>query len=182
MKRPSWQAIDKRIHDLEKQVSELRIQRAFTLTPKQHEIARIMAKCYITRGVWATMGEIGEQMGISKITVWDHCTRMVAKGAMVQEYGAYRGYALSDRCMKIPRIIQRDDLKGLWTDSDAVQRCSDLLGIDTRLELFEPSEETTCDASTLSVPQPKPEPFSSRDPSTSSPFETPLSEASPDNS
>ncbi len=151
MKRPSWQAVDKRIHELEKQVSELRVQRAFTLTPKQHEIARIMAKCYITRGVWATMGEVGREMNISKITVWDHCTRMVAKGAMVQQYGTFRGYALSERCMKIPRIIQRDDLKGLWTDSDAVQRCSDLLGIDTRLELFEPTPEESTDGAAQDV-------------------------------
>ena len=53
-----------------------------TVTPRQLEIVRIIRDWRRQHGFSPTMQEIGDRLGLSKVTVFEHVEALVAKGLL----------------------------------------------------------------------------------------------------
>jgi len=53
------------------------------LTPRQLAIVQIIQKCRAGQGYSPTLDEIGKELGISKVTVFEHVDALKRKGALV---------------------------------------------------------------------------------------------------
>jgi repressor LexA len=52
------------------------------LTPKQMKILRLIREWRLTRGFSPTMQELGDELGVSKVTVFEHVEALIKKGAL----------------------------------------------------------------------------------------------------
>ncbi len=55
------------------------------LTPKQLKILQIVHQSRITRGFSPTMQEMAEQLGVSKVTVFEHVQTLIKKGCLIRD-------------------------------------------------------------------------------------------------
>ncbi len=66
------------------------------LTPKQLRIVQIIRQSRITRGYSPTMQELAEELGVSKVTVFEHVEALIKKGALVREPNKARSLTICD--------------------------------------------------------------------------------------
>jgi repressor LexA len=66
------------------------------LTPKQLRILRLIRDWRVTRGFSPTMQEIADELGISKVTVFEHVGALIKKGALQRERNKARSLSLCD--------------------------------------------------------------------------------------
>jgi len=65
------------------------------LTPKQFEIVKFIQDYRTERGYSPTLAEIGENLGISAVTVFEHIEALEKKGAITRQRGRVRGITIS---------------------------------------------------------------------------------------
>ena len=66
------------------------------LTPKQLRILKIIRDSRVTRGFSPTMQEIAKELGVSKVTVFEHIEALIRKGALVREPNKARSLSIPE--------------------------------------------------------------------------------------
>ncbi|MFG0258310.1 MAG: transcriptional repressor LexA [Phycisphaerales bacterium JB043] len=66
------------------------------LTPKQLQILKIIRDSRVVRGFSPTMQEIADELGVSKVTVFEHIETLIRKGALVREPNKARSLSIPD--------------------------------------------------------------------------------------
>lgn len=67
-----------------------------TLTPKQLRIFQLVREWRLTRGYSPTMQELANELGISKVTVFEHVEALIAKGALTRDKNKARSLSIAD--------------------------------------------------------------------------------------
>ncbi|NBX25110.1 MAG: transcriptional repressor LexA [Planctomycetes bacterium] len=67
-----------------------------TLTPQQIRIFRLVREWRNTRGYSPTMQELADELGISKVTVFEHVEALIEKGALIRRPNKARSLAIAD--------------------------------------------------------------------------------------
>lgn len=68
---------------------------AMNLTPKQLKILTRIRDLRLTRGYSPTMKELAEELGVSKVTVFEHIEALIKKGALLRQPNKARSLELS---------------------------------------------------------------------------------------
>ena len=66
------------------------------LTPKQLRILQLVRDWRVTHGFSPTMQELANELGISKVTVFEHVEALIKKGALVREPNKARSLSISE--------------------------------------------------------------------------------------
>ncbi|MEO1007495.1 MAG: transcriptional repressor LexA [Planctomycetota bacterium] len=66
------------------------------LTPKQLRILRLIRDWRIRRGYSPTMQELADEIGVSKVTVFEHVEALIKKGALVREPNKARSLSIAE--------------------------------------------------------------------------------------
>jgi repressor LexA len=66
------------------------------LTPKQLRILQLVRDCRVTRGFSPTMQELADELGISKVTVFEHVEALIKKGALIREPNKARSLSIAE--------------------------------------------------------------------------------------
>lgn len=82
------------------------------LTPKQLRILKLIRDSRVRRGFSPTMQEIADELGVSKVTVFEHVEALIKKGALVREANKARSLSIpegvtvpdEDRPMRFPLV------------------------------------------------------------------------------
>lgn len=69
------------------------------LTPKQLNILKLIRDYRITRGYSPTMQELADELGISKVTVFEHVEALIKKGALHREPNKARSLSIADETL-----------------------------------------------------------------------------------
>jgi repressor LexA len=77
--------------------SLLHVRRSFmNLTPKQLRILQLIRDWRVRRGYSPTMQELADEIGVSKVTVFEHVEALIKKGALVREPNKARSLSIAD--------------------------------------------------------------------------------------
>jgi repressor LexA len=82
------------------------------LTPKQLRILQLIRDSRIRRGYSPTMQELADEIGVSKVTVFEHVEALIKKGALIREANKARSLSIAEgiavpdeaRPMKYPLV------------------------------------------------------------------------------
>jgi len=82
------------------------------LTPKQLRILQLIRDSRIRRGYSPTMQELADEIGVSKVTVFEHVEALIKKGALIREANKARSLSIAEgisvpdesRPLKFPRV------------------------------------------------------------------------------
>ncbi len=66
------------------------------LTPKQLRILQLIRDWRVRRGYSPTMQEMADDIGVSKVTVFEHVEALIKKGALVREPNKARSLSIAD--------------------------------------------------------------------------------------
>ena len=66
------------------------------LTPKQLKILKLIRDSRVRFGYSPTMQEIADELGVSKVTVFEHAEALIKKGALVREPNKARSLAIAE--------------------------------------------------------------------------------------
>src|SRR5262249_59614030 len=66
------------------------------LTPKQLKILQLIRDCRVRRGYSPTMQELADEIGVSKVTVFEHVEALIKKGALIREPNKARSLSIAD--------------------------------------------------------------------------------------
>src|SRR5215510_526758 len=66
------------------------------LTPKQLKILGLIRDWRVRRGYSPTMQELADEIGVSKVTVFEHVEALIKKGALVREPNKARSLSIAD--------------------------------------------------------------------------------------
>lgn len=66
------------------------------LTPKQLKILQLIRDSRVRHGYSPTMQELADQLGVSKVTVFEHVEALIKKGALVREPNKARSLSIAD--------------------------------------------------------------------------------------
>lgn len=66
------------------------------LTPKQLRILQLIRDSRIRRGFSPTMQELADEIGVSKVTVFEHVEALIKKGALIREPNKARSLSIAD--------------------------------------------------------------------------------------
>jgi repressor LexA len=66
------------------------------LTPKQLKILQLIRDSRVTNGYSPTMQELADQLGVSKVTVFEHVEALIQKGALKRERNKARSLSICD--------------------------------------------------------------------------------------
>ena len=66
-----------------------------TLTPKQMKILTLIRAIRLSRGYSPTMQELGDALGVSKVTVFEHVEALIKKGCLIRDKNKARSLELS---------------------------------------------------------------------------------------
>jgi repressor LexA len=66
------------------------------LTPKQLRILQLIRDCRVRHGYSPTMQELADQIGVSKVTVFEHVEALIKKGALTRDPNKARSLAIAD--------------------------------------------------------------------------------------
>jgi repressor LexA len=69
------------------------------LTPKQLRILQLIRDWRIVRGYSPTMQELADELGVSKVTVFEHIETLIKKGALKRERNRARSLSLADNSL-----------------------------------------------------------------------------------
>ncbi|MBL8762637.1 MAG: transcriptional repressor LexA [Phycisphaerae bacterium] len=65
------------------------------LTPKQLKILQLIRNCRVRHGYSPTMQELADEIGVSKVTVFEHVEALIKKGALVREPNKARSLSIA---------------------------------------------------------------------------------------
>ena len=68
------------------------------LTPKQLRILKLIRDWRVRRGYSPTMQELADEIGVSKVTVFEHVEALIKKGALIREANKARSLSIADNC------------------------------------------------------------------------------------
>lgn len=90
------------------------------LTPKQLRVLRMIHDSRRTQGYSPTMQEIADQLGVSKVTVFEHVEALIGKGALVRDKNKARSLSIAPE-FEFPSAIfgDGDELPARQLHSDA---------------------------------------------------------------
>ena len=82
------------------------------LTPKQLRILKLVRDSRVRRGYSPTMQELADEIGVSKVTVFEHVEALIKKGALVRERNKARSLSIAegiavpdeDRPLRLPLV------------------------------------------------------------------------------
>lgn len=82
------------------------------LTPKQLRILKLVRDSRVRRGYSPTMQELADEIGVSKVTVFEHVEALIKKGALVREPNKARSLSIAegavlpdeDRPLRVPLV------------------------------------------------------------------------------
>ncbi len=66
------------------------------LTPKQLRILKLIRDSRVRRGYSPTMQELADEIGVSKVTVFEHVEALIKKGALVREPNKARSLSIAE--------------------------------------------------------------------------------------
>ncbi len=66
------------------------------LTPKQLKILQLIRDCRVRHGYSPTMQELADQIGVSKVTVFEHVEALIKKGALTRDPNKARSLSIGD--------------------------------------------------------------------------------------
>lgn len=66
------------------------------LTPKQLKILKLIRDSRVRFGYSPTMQELADELGVSKVTVFEHVEALIKKGALVREPNKARSLSIAD--------------------------------------------------------------------------------------
>lgn len=66
------------------------------LTPKQLRILQLIRDCRVRNGYSPTMQELADQIGVSKVTVFEHVEALIKKGALTRDPNKARSLSIAD--------------------------------------------------------------------------------------
>lgn len=66
------------------------------LTPKQLKILQLIRDYRVRRGFSPTMQELADEIGVSKVTVFEHVEALIKKGALVREPNKARSLSIAE--------------------------------------------------------------------------------------
>ena len=69
------------------------------LTPKQLKILQLIRDSRIVRGYSPTMQELADELGISKVTVFEHVESLIKKGALKRDPNKARSLSICDNAL-----------------------------------------------------------------------------------
>ena len=72
------------------------------LTPKQLRILQLIRDWRVRRGYSPTMQELADEIGVSKVTVFEHVEALIKKGALQRDPNKARSLSLCEDAL-VPR-------------------------------------------------------------------------------
>ena len=66
------------------------------LTPKQLKILQLIRDCRVRHGYSPTMQELADQIGVSKVTVFEHVEALIKKGALTRDPNKARSLSIAE--------------------------------------------------------------------------------------
>ncbi len=72
------------------------MNRQLNLTPKQLRILQLIRDCRVRRGYSPTMQELADEIGVSKVTVFEHVEALIKKGALIREANKARSLSIAE--------------------------------------------------------------------------------------
>ncbi len=66
------------------------------LTPKQLRILQLIRDCRVRHGYSPTMQELADEIGVSKVTVFEHVEALIKKGALIRDPNKARSLSISE--------------------------------------------------------------------------------------
>jgi repressor LexA len=69
------------------------------LTPKQLKILKLIRESRLTRGYSPTMQELADELGVSKVTVFEHVETLIKKGALKRDPNKARSLSICDAAL-----------------------------------------------------------------------------------
>lgn len=109
------------------------------LTPKQLRILQLIRDYRVRRGYSPTMQELADEIGVSKVTVFEHVEALIKKGALVREPNKARSLSIADG-IAVPDESRpmRFPLVGKIAAGNPIERVPDTEEIDIS-EILAPS-------------------------------------------
>ena len=99
------------------------------LTPKQLEVLELIRQCQNEHGYSPTMQELAEQIGVSKVTVFERIEALIRKGALTREANRARSLSIADELTlkyeQQENSAMRFPLVGRIAAGMPIERCSD---------------------------------------------------------
>lgn len=101
------------------------------LTPKQLRILQLIRDWRVRRGYSPTMQEMADEIGVSKVTVFEHVEALIKKGALVREPNKARSLSIADG-IAVPDEARplRFPLVGRIAAGNPIEKVADLDEID----------------------------------------------------
>ena len=100
------------------------------LTPKQLEVVEIIQRCRQENGYSPTMQELAEELGISKVTVFERIEALIRKGCLVREPNKARSLSIADEFESCEDASMRFPLVGRIAAGMPIERCEDHDSLD----------------------------------------------------
>jgi repressor LexA len=95
------------------------------LTPKQLEVVEIIRVCRSTNGYSPTMQELAEELGVSKVTVFERIEALIRKGALTREPNRARSLSIAKTFEQEDQSAMRFPLVGRIAAGMPIERCED---------------------------------------------------------
>jgi repressor LexA len=101
------------------------------LTPKQLRILQLIRDWRVRRGYSPTMQELADEIGVSKVTVFEHVEALIKKGALVREPNKARSLSIAEG-IAVPDESRplRFPLVGKIAAGNPIERVPDMDEID----------------------------------------------------
>lgn len=101
------------------------------LTPKQLRILQLIRDWRVRRGYSPTMQELADEIGVSKVTVFEHVEALIKKGALIREANKARSLSIADG-IAVPDESRplRFPLVGKIAAGNPIERVADMDEID----------------------------------------------------
>jgi repressor LexA len=101
------------------------------LTPKQLRILQLIRDYRVRRGYSPTMQELADEIGVSKVTVFEHVEALIKKGALVREPNKARSLSIAEG-IAVPDEARplRFPLVGKIAAGNPIERVADTEEVD----------------------------------------------------
>jgi repressor LexA len=100
------------------------------LTPKQLEVVELIRECRAINGYSPTMQELAEELGVSKVTVFERIEALIRKGALLREPNRARSLSIATKFDNAEEASMRFPLVGRIAAGMPIERCEDRETID----------------------------------------------------
>ena len=95
------------------------------LTPKQLEVVKLIRECRNINGFSPTMQELADELGVSKVTVFERVQALIQKGALTREPNRARSLSIAEKFDTSNDTPVRFPLVGRIAAGMPIERCQD---------------------------------------------------------